>query len=163
MALKFDWSAEIDKRLQLHSLSVMTTEDVLVKNAVIFNNVLREVHGKWPRAPFKNLILSLHDYYSMKFLTKILDAHNKAVIISELKASNPYGVHRKSSTFNRSELSEAYSGMYDDLAEPECDADEYELFGVTKINKEEIAPDGISSPSSDANTRGAEQKDKDNE
>lgn len=146
MSLKFDWANEIDRRLQEHSLSIITEEDVMVKNAVIFNSVLSGVHKKWPTTPFYYLILSLHEYYTIKFMIKILDRNNKEIVIRELKKANPFGVHRKSQSYNRNELSEAYSGIYGDANSIE------ELFGVDKINKEEhIASDGISGPSSGDN------------
>ena len=114
MAIKFDWAKEIDTRLQSHGLSIVTIEQVLVKNAAIFNKVLKEVHSNWPKSPFMNLILSLEGHYSIKFLVKLLDAENTNKIMEDLKKTNPYGVYRKSFSYNRTDLTEAFSAVYDD-------------------------------------------------
>ena len=117
MAMKFDWVKEINARLESHGLSVLTKEDILIKNSVAFNEVLRDVHEQWPKTPFMNLILSLHEHYSTKFLAKILDAQNKTEVIVNLRKANPYGVHRKSFAYNRNDISEAFSGIYGDAGD----------------------------------------------
>lgn len=68
-----NWIIVLNDQLLAYGLSLHTTEAILEARKVEFNQVLRDVHQKFPTKQISHMILAMEQYYAIEFVVSLLD------------------------------------------------------------------------------------------
>jgi hypothetical protein len=93
-----DWKEEIDKRLILKGLSLSTSEQIMLKHKVFFNEIIRDLLICFPNKQLFNIIMSMREYYDIVFIAQeMLDEYNKLIL--KKQSSKEYNIPIKKPVF----------------------------------------------------------------
>ena len=75
-----NWVNLIEEKLIEHGLTLKTDFSVLLKNKIVFNEILRDLVYEYPNKRFQHIILSMKDHYEIEEIYELLDEQNKSCL-----------------------------------------------------------------------------------